>query len=150
MRQTISFSVVSSSDQFLLYLIYFQLFRTEFSSKLASTPICPLNGTQLVFRSYQRTINNNVTLEAPKGAQIHHQIILDMVRPPMLLAVKGREVLIPLLLQMPKHFLIQVQILRVVADLHQHPKFIRGMVAMETIAIEITTEEVHPVDRELD
>ena len=89
-------------------------------------------------------------MEAPKGAQIHHQIILDMVLAQMPLVVKGREVLIPLLLPMPKHFLIQVQILRVVADLHQHPKFIRGMVVMETIAIEITTEEVHPVDRELD
>ena len=89
-------------------------------------------------------------MEAPKGALIHLQIILDMVQPPMLLAVKGREVLIPLLLPMPKHFLIQVQILRVVADLHLHPKFIREKVAMETIAIEITTEEAHPVGRELD
>ena len=86
----------------------------------------------------------------PKGAKIHHQIILDMVLAQMPLAVKGREVSIPLLLPMPKHFLIQVQILRVVEGLHQHPKFIRGMVVMEIIAIEIKTEEVRPVDPELD
>ena len=79
---------------------------------------------------------------------MHRQIILGMVRLQMPLAVKGQEALIPLLLPMPKHFLIQVPILRVVVDLHLHPKFIRGMVVMEIIAIETKTED--PVDLELD
>lgn len=112
----------------------------EFSSKLASTPICRLSGTLLEFRCY--LISSNETLEGPKGAKTHHQIILDTVQALMSVVIRGLEVSIPPLPPMPKHFLIQVQILNRLEDRHQHQKFIREKeVVMETIVIVIQIED---------
>jgi hypothetical protein len=125
----------------------FQLFRIEFSLKLASTPICLLNGTQLAFRCC--LTNNSEALEGPKGAKTRLQIILDMAQVLMSIVVRGPEVLIPLLPPMLKHFLIQVPILKLVEVHLQRQKFIPEKEATATIPIAIKIEGPLLVERVL-